>query len=270
MSCSQVADILQRALTVCKQAAYIQVVTRRPPILMARPLYEWINRVAQKHKHFLALDLDSDARKMIQHRIESDFVLSALRLEGADVNESEIARAISESIEPSGSSESERAIAEQLASLRAIRSLAQQNDMLTPESLLRMRCAQEFRASEGATDRAIRPEHLIASIESACFWFSAESFLELNPVEQAAIALLRLVELQPFDDRNHSTALAAASLFLLRSHLPPVIIREDHVSPYHAAILESRRSDTRPMVELIAEATERTLAEMIALVSARG
>lgn len=236
---------------------------------MTRPLYEWINRVAQKHKQFLALDLDAGDQKMIQHRIEADFVLSALRLEGADVNESEIARLISESIESSQSSENERAIAEQLRSLRAIRSLASQEQQITPESLLKIRGVKEFRASEGATDRAIRPPHLIASIQSACFWFSAESFLELNPVEQSAIALLRFIEIQPFDDRNHSTAVAFASLFLLRNQLPPVIIRKDHLSSYHAAIIESQKSDTRPMVELIAEATEKTLAEMIALVSSR-
>ncbi len=238
---------------------------------MTRPLYEWINRVNEKHKQFISLDLDADGQRMIQQRIEADFVCSALRLEGVNIGEAQVERS-SESIESSGSSESERAIVEQLGAFRAIQSLARQGLEITPESLLRMRGAREFRASEGAADQGIRPprpQHLIAAIRSACFWFSAESFLELNAIEQAAIALLRLVEIQPFDDRNDSTAITAASYFLLRKELPPLIIRADHVPAYRAAIEESRQSNTRPMVELIAESTEKTLSDMIAFISAR-
>lgn len=239
---------------------------------MTRPLYEWINRVGQKHKQFTALDLNAEEQEIIQRRIKTDFVCSALRLEGADVREAQVERMISESIESSELPESERAIVEQLEAFRAIEALARHGHQITPESLLKIRGRQEFRSGEGATDQMIRPprpEHLIASINSACFWFSAESFLELNPVEQAAIAFLRLIEIQPFDDRNDSTAMTAASFFLLRSQLPPLIIRADQIPAYRAAIEESRQSDTRPMVELIAEATEKTLAEMIAIISAR-
>jgi Fic family protein len=163
-------------------------------------------------------------------------------------------------------------IVEQLEALRTVDALARENGAITPESLLKIRGRKEFRASEGERVRAIsppRPEYLVASIRSACFWFSAESFLELNPVEQSAIALLRFIEIQPFDDRNDSTAVTAASFFLLRSHLPPIIIRAEQIPAYRAAIIESQRSDTRPMVELIAESTEKTLAEMIAFISAR-
>ncbi len=239
---------------------------------MTRPLYEWINRVGQKYKQFAALDLNAEEQRRIQQSIETDFVCSALRLEGGDIGEAQVARMISKSIESSGLSASEQLIAEQLEAFRAIDVLARQGDMITPESLLKIRGRQEFRSGEGATDQRIRPprpELMIASIRSAFFWFSAESFLELNPVEQAAIALLRLVEIQPFDDRNDLTAIVAASFFLLRSQLPPVIIRADHVPSYRAAIEESRQSNTRPMVELIAEATEKTLADMIAIISER-
>ncbi|HXG67986.1 MAG TPA: Fic family protein, partial [Blastocatellia bacterium] len=109
------------------------------------------------------------------------------------------------------------------------------------------------------------PQHLQASMVSACLWFTAESFTELNPVEQAAIVHLRLIELQPFEQGNARTALLAASLFTLRASLPPVIIRPEQHAAYLAALDEGLRMETRPMVELMAEALEKTLTGMIAV-----
>jgi Fic family protein len=248
---------------------------RRPTILTGRPSSDWIGRLAQLHKQFFALAASDDETNQIQQRIEIDFVSSSLTLEGLRVEEAQVARLASTSIDIDTLSEAERLIVRQIEAFRAVASLAHQKaqgDLLTLESLLKLRSEEGLRRSEGDASRAIlppRPEHLAATIRSACFWFSAESFLELNPVEQSAIALLRLIEIQPFDDRNDSTALAASSLFLIRNHLPPVIVRADRIPAYRSAVEESCESNTRPMVELIAEATERTLGEMITLVTSR-
>jgi Fic family protein len=107
------------------------------------------------------------------------------------------------------------------------------------------------------------PEHLPALLESACQWYTAESFTELNPVEQASIVLLRLIDLQPFEQANERTALVAASLFTMRSHLPPIIIKPELASAYRNALDEGARMNTKPMVETIAEAVEKSLEELI-------
>ncbi len=117
-------------------------------------------------------------------------------------------------------------------------------------------------------DRTLSPklvpaEHLLAIIENAFQWYTAESFAELNPIEQASIVFLRLMEIQPFERANLQTALAAASLFTLRSTLPPVIIKHELKSAFLNAIEESRRTNTKPMVELMADAAQVTLEEMI-------
>src|SRR6185503_19813145 len=93
--------------------------------------------------------------------------------------------------------------------------------------------------------------------------YTAESFDELNPIEQASIVFLRLIEIQPFERANLQTALTAASLFTLRSTLPPVIIKPQRKPAFLNAIEESRRTNTKPMVELMADAVQSTLGEMI-------
>jgi Fic family protein len=74
---------------------------------------------------------------------------------------------------------------------------------------------------------------------------------------------LRLIEIQPFEDANQSTALVAASFFLLRAGLPPLIIPNELSRAYETALDEASRLNTRPMVELVAEATSRTLSKLI-------
>ena len=75
--------------------------------------------------------------------------------------------------------------------------------------------------------------------------------------------LLRLIDLQPFEQSNERTALVAASLFTLRSELPPIIIKPEMASAYRNALDEGTRMNTKPMVELIAEAINQSINGMI-------
>src|SRR5262249_28852282 len=70
---------------------------------------------------------------------------------------------------------------------------------LTPELLGRLN-GTGFRTEgdrESPAPEALAA-HLRSVVDHACQWFSAESFAELNPVEQAAIVLLRLLAIRPF------------------------------------------------------------------------
>lgn len=245
---------------------------RRPLILFTRPTYEWINQVAHKHNKFTALEATTAEIEKINRSIDIEFVSCALRLEGVDVSQTQVMNRASSSDELSKLSEVDQSIAEQLEALRVARTIAEsegKNLSLTPELLLKLRSPYGnalFRKSPGDLNRPLRPalpEHLTARLQSAGFWFTAESFLELNAVEQAAIVLLRLIEIQPFEDSNDRTSITAASLFLMRSELPPLVIRPDRIANYRAAIEESFQSNTKPMVELVAQATEETLTVMI-------
>lgn len=248
----------------------------RPPILFNRPTYEWINRVSQKHKQFSAHDLNDEQNERVSRWVETGFVYSTLALDGLNVSREQVARFVSSPA--TGATGTEAAIARLLASLREAEKQARNEGVdasLTPESLLRLNDPSskehgEFRKAAAEASGPFKPvsaEHLPAIIESACRWFAAESFTELTPVEQASIVHLRMLEIQPFEVSNQPMAFVAASLFTLRSQLPPVIVAPERASAYSAALNEGLRMDTKPMVELMAEAIEATLDGMIELVA---
>lgn len=242
---------------------------RKPQILFTRGTSEWISRVNQKHLERSELMLSAEETARLDRWIETEFVYSTLKLENADVSHELVAEVVSRG---SGARAAEpgHAAMHLLSSLCIVRSLARANGKgaeLTPDLLLRLHSASDagFRASAGDISRKSTPPsaaHLPALIESACRWFTAESFAELNPVEQASIVLLRLIDLQPFDEASDRTALVAASLFTMRSGLPPIIIRPEMDSAYRNALSEGGRMNTKPMVELTAEAVEKSLTEL--------
>ena len=246
---------------------------RAPPILFTRGISEWISRVNQKHKQLTELRLSAEQQARLDRWAETEFVYSTLKLEGASINREQAARVVLQATGAGANAENERTTMALLDSLRTVTSLARANGKaaeLTNELLLKLHSLRGagFRQTAGDTSRIVRPasaEHLPALVESACRWYTAESFAELNPLEQASIVLLRLIEIQPFEEANERTALVAASLFTLRSELPPIIIEPEMDSAYRDARDEGMQMNTKPMVELVADAVEQTLSEMLEL-----
>lgn len=240
-------------------------------MLFTRGTSEWISRVNQKHKQLIELGLSAEQKERLDRWAETEFVYSTLKLEDADVNRGQVERVVAPAPDAGAVAENERAIMALLVSLRRVTSLARANGKaaeLTGEFLLTLHSepGAGFRRSAGDTSRVpkpVAPEHLPAFLESACRWYTAESFAELNPVEQASIVLLRLIDMQPFEQANERTALVAASLFTLRSELPPIIIKPEMDSAYRNALDEGSRMNTKPMVELVAEAINHSINEMI-------
>src|SRR6266849_4580142 len=244
---------------------------KTPPILFTRGTSEWIGRVNQKHKQLTELRPSAKQTEMLDRWAETEFVYSTLKREGASINRDQVARVVLYAAGAGADAENERTTTALLNSLRTVTSLARANGKaaeLTNELLLKLHSppGAGFRQTAGDTNRIVRPvsaEHLPALLEISCRWYTAESFAELNPLEQASIVLLRLIEIQPFEDANERTALVAASLFTLRSELPPIIIKPELDSTYRNARDEGMQMNTKPMVELVAEAVERSLSEMI-------
>ncbi|HSB11466.1 MAG TPA: Fic family protein [Blastocatellia bacterium] len=249
---------------------------RSPPILFGRPTHEWISRVDQRLKQLSAIELSAEAKDRLRGWTEVEFTDSTLQLGGVAVSRQEIARLVSmPSLAGEASIGADSIIIRLIESLRVVESLAREEGRkasLTPDLLIRIHNASDdslgFRASGGVASRGHQPvlaEHLPAAVDAACRWFSAESFDELHPVEQGAIVFLRLIEIQPFEEGHERTALLAASLFTLRRELPPVIVTPAMEPAYRNAIDEGFRMNTKPMVELVAEAVSRTLDQLLAI-----
>lgn len=240
-----------------------------PPILFGRPTQERISRVDQKLKALDALVLSTDEKRRLEDWADVEFVSATLNLEGLRVARERIVQLDSASIDRRELSESDLSASRLLESLRIVRSQTRAHAkaaILTAEllfelhNLLIRNVVDASRVDErGEGSRNTSNE----SLSVACRWFGAESFTELHAVEQASIVLLRLLELRPFPEANERVALVGASLHTLRCGLPPIIIRPEMQAAYRSAIDEGFKMNTKPMVELMAEAVERTVSEII-------
>lgn len=246
---------------------------RNPTILFSRSAADWIRNVQQKHKELIELQLTTEQQHKIDRLIETQFVDSTLRLEGLEIPASRLGQLMSVASAEQSMSDIDRSAISLVSALRKAVATARTHGKaaeLTPDFLVGIHTlegASGFRTSEGG-GRLAKPvpaESLPALIEIACQWYSAESFAELNPIEQSAIVLLRLIELQPFEESNQRTALVAASLFTLRSELPPIIIKPEMKSAYDDALAEASGMNTKPMVDVIGESVGTSLGEMLAL-----
>ncbi|MFY9570808.1 MAG: Fic family protein [Blastocatellia bacterium] len=248
---------------------------RTRTILFTRPTHEWIGRVNQKHKELGELHLAEKERATLDRWIETEFVYSTLLLDEVDITREQVSRIVSPPVSAAVGDWSDQATA-LLESLRAVTSLARAHGRaaaLTVDLLQTLHNIPDatgglpvFRKNAGDSAgpvKPVAPEHLAAVLESACQWYTVESFMELHPVEQASIVFLRLIGIQPFEQANERTALVAASLFTLRNMLPPIIIKPEMRSAYRNAIDEGTKINTKPMVELVAEAVEQALSQMI-------
>jgi Fic family protein len=222
-----------------------------PLSVFSRATHDWVSRIARKHVELTELKPTEEQVREARTATDASFALSINAID-------------SKRRETPG-------LADPIKSLELLRSMADSNaggtPELTPELLLRLHYASgagPFRQHDPPDyymTPPVRAEKLPAALAAACQWFEAESFVELNPIEQSAIAYLRLFELRPFDRCNESTGLLAASLFSVRRGLPPITVDSSRIEQYHAALDEAFQMNTSPMVELMAEAVEQTLEQ---------
>jgi hypothetical protein len=98
-------------------------------------------------------------------------------------------------------------------------------------------------------------------LDNAFDWFATPGFGELHSVEQATVVYLRLLDLYPFPSLTETTALLAASFYIERAGLPPLIIFADAatMAQYAGTIEAAFRMLTQPLVEFFAEMLRRTM-----------
>lgn len=81
----------------------------------------------------------------------------------------------------------------------------------------------------------------------------------LSMVERAASAHYRLLDIHPFTDSNGRMARLLMNLILLRAGYPPAIVRSEERPAYHTTLDQACAGQTKPFMQLIAEAVERSL-----------
>jgi len=234
------------------------------PVIPSGPSYRWIGRVDNLKTELCRLSAGANIAILVRKWRDEEFILSLLRLEGTE--------------RPEGLSNKGVTCARINAALNTVEELAGAEGghaPLTTALLLKLHGMLGSGPSGVTTDADAgadadrEPATGLGAIEpiidAACHWWTAESFLELHPVEQAAIVHLRLMDMNPFKELTQRVSVLASSNFLLRAGLPPLIVPAAMVPPYRNALAEARRTNTQPTVELFAESTERTLTELIRL-----
>ena len=103
------------------------------------------------------------------------------------------------------------------------------------------------------------PELVPPLVDSALQWCRADSFGEMHEVEQAALVLLKLTDIQPFDRHNGKTLRLFSNFFLVRAGYPPAVIRSELAGRYAMALRKALCFQTGPLVELLTESVAFSL-----------
>jgi Fic family protein len=90
-------------------------------------------------------------------------------------------------------------------------------------------------------------------------WLNSQEAQALHPVELAALAHSRLVDIHPFVDGNGRTARLLMNLILLSNGYPLAIIRNEDRSRYYDLLEKAHQGETDDFVEFVALAVDRTL-----------
>lgn len=98
-------------------------------------------------------------------------------------------------------------------------------------------------------------------LDNAMGWFASEGFAQMNPVEQATLVHLRLLDLQPFAAANSQTATLAASFYIERAGLPPLLF-DANDARYAAALESGFRMLTQHLVDYFADNLRSTLTTL--------
>jgi Fic family protein len=244
--------------------------TQLPVIHSDRPAYDWVNRLqAMREAYEAALAVSPASPDRAAHdavRFDAWLVYHSLRLRGSDVTLDEVEGARAGDVTPVP------AIVDALAAVARVRAAAVAGEELTPALLVELNGLVDPRGGgklrEGPPVIVYQgheppgPGAVPALLENAAEWFVAGSFVgEFHPVEQAALALVRICDIQPFPSNNEMTARIAVSLFPLRAGWPPIIVRDEYERDYRKAILHAIHMDTRHLVELLAKCVAKAYDE---------
>jgi hypothetical protein len=100
-------------------------------------------------------------------------------------------------------------------------------------------------------------------IENLVDWIETAATRDLTPDQAAAVALARFVEILPFEDANGRVSRLLASHLMVRGGMRPPILVAGDAPRLRAAIDSAFHLETGPLVELLVEASGRSLDVLI-------
>jgi len=95
-------------------------------------------------------------------------------------------------------------------------------------------------------------------------WINGEA-VRLHPVERAALAHFRLVDIHPFIDGNRRTTRLLMNLLLFRNGYPLAVLRAEDRLAYYEMLDKAHAGDTSPFVDFVGQAVERSLDVYLAM-----
>jgi Fic family protein len=95
------------------------------------------------------------------------------------------------------------------------------------------------------------PEFIERSIENLITWLTAESFTQIHPIEQCALAMTRIIDVWPFEFGNATVAVVLGNLSLRNAGLPPFFVLPEHRAEFEKAVAQAMTIDMQPLINAI-------------------
>lgn len=95
------------------------------------------------------------------------------------------------------------------------------------------------------------PEFIDRSVDNFITWITADSFTQIHPIEQCALAMTRIIDLWPFAFGNLTVALVLGNGSLQRASLAPFSVLPEHRAEFEKAIAQCMTIDMQPLINAI-------------------
>lgn len=103
------------------------------------------------------------------------------------------------------------------------------------------------------------PEFIEQSLANLTEWFSADSFTQIHPIEQCALALTRVIDIWPFEFGNFTVALVAGNLPLAGAGLAPFFVPAEYRAEFEKTIAQAMTIDMQPLINAIYRSVKKEM-----------
>ena len=103
------------------------------------------------------------------------------------------------------------------------------------------------------------PEFIERSLDNFFHWLTAESVAEIHPIERAALAIVRIADIWPFETGNLTLAVMLGNIILGQAGLPPFFVLTQHKKEFNTVIAQAMSIETQPLVNAIYKTVKREL-----------
>jgi hypothetical protein len=103
------------------------------------------------------------------------------------------------------------------------------------------------------------PGFIERSLDNMADWFAAESFQQIHPIEQCALAIARIVDIWPFEFGNLTVGVVVGNSFLEKAELAPFFVPSEHAQEFQKALGQAMTIDMQPLINAIYNTVKREM-----------